>query len=155
MINLLASILVWLTGLYLISFALVMLLARARAERFLGCLASSAFAHYLELGLRLIADVEILLYARQMLFSNFFVIFGWILVVTTVGLFAVPWQWHQRFAQWGVPYATRNLWLVASALFVFGGFVLAAVILAARSDEAGRLLIERPSKIYLSVQIRR
>ena len=128
MINLLASILVWLTGLYLISFALVMLLAPARAKRFLGGFANSAFTHYLELGLRLIAGVAILLYAPQMLFSNFFVIFGWILVVTTVVLFAVPWQWHQRFAQWGVPYATRNLRLVAGASFVFGGFVIAAVI---------------------------
>lgn len=78
--------------------------------------------------LRLIAGVAILLYAPHMLFSNFFVIFGWILVVTTVGLFAVPWQWHQRFAQWGVPYATRNLRLVVGASFVFGGFVIAAVI---------------------------
>jgi uncharacterized protein YjeT (DUF2065 family) len=137
MINLLASIIVWFTGLYLISFALVMLLAPARAKRFLGGFASSAFTHYLELGLRLIASVAILLYAPQMLFSNFFVIFGWILVVTTVGLFAVPWQWHQRFAQWGVPYATRNLKLVASASFVFGGFVLASLILGGTHQWSG------------------
>ena len=129
MINLLASILVWLTALYLISFALGSLLAPARAKRFLSDFASSAFAHYLEIGLRLIAGMAILLYAPRMLFSNFFVIFGWILVVTTVGLLAVPWQWHQRFAQWGVPYATRNLKLVACASFVFGGFVIAAIIL--------------------------
>jgi hypothetical protein len=129
MINLLASILVWLTGLYLIGFALVMLRAPALATRFLGGFASSAFTHYLELLLRLIAGVAILLYAPQMLFSNFFAIFGWILVVTTVCLFAVPWQWHQRFAQWGVPYATRNLKLVAGASFVFGGFVITSLIL--------------------------
>lgn len=128
MINLLASILVLLTGLYLIGFAVGLLLSPARATRFLGGFASSAFTHYLELLLSLIAGVAILRYAPQMLFSNFFVICGWILVVTTVGLFAVPWQWHQRFAQWGVPYATRNLRLVAGASFVFGGFVIAAVI---------------------------
>ena len=128
MIKLLASILVLLTGLYLIGLAVVLLLSPARATRFLGGFASSAFAHYLELVLRLTVGVAILLYAPQMLFSKFFVICGWILVVTTVGLFAVPWQWHQRFAQWGVPYATRNLWVVASASFVFGGFVIAAVI---------------------------
>ena len=128
MINLLGSILVWLTGLYLISLALVMLPAPARAKRFLSGFASSAYTHYLELVLRLIAGVAILLYAPQMLFSNFFAIFGWILVVTTVCLFAVPWQWHQRFAQWGVPYATSNLKLVAGASLVFGGFVLASVI---------------------------
>lgn len=128
MINQLATILVWLAGLYLISFALVMLLAPDQAKRFLSGFANSAFTHYLELGLRLVTGAAILLYAPQMLFSNFFVIFGWILVVTTVVLFAVPWQWHRRFAQWGVPYATRNLKLVASASLVFGGFVIAAII---------------------------
>jgi hypothetical protein len=128
MINLLASILVLLTGLYLIGFAVGLVILPARATRFLGGFASSAFTHYLELAIRLIAGVAILRYAPQMLFSNFFVIFGWILVVTTVVLFAVPWQWHQRFAQWGVPYATRNLKLVAGGSFVFGGLVLAAVI---------------------------
>src|SRR5918995_1464343 len=129
MMNLLASILVLLAGLYLIGFALVLLLSPARATRFLGGFASSAFTHYLELVLRLIAGVGILLYAPHMLFSNFFAIFGWILVVTTVGLFAVPWHWHQRFAQWGLPYATRNLKLVAGASFVFGGFVITSLIL--------------------------
>jgi len=129
MIKLLATILVWFTGLYLIGFAVVMLLSPAQAARFLGRFASSAFTHYLELVLRLIAGVAILLFAPKMLFSNFFVIFGWILVVSTVVLFAVPWQWHQRFAQWGVPYATRNLKLVGGASLVFGGFVIAAIIL--------------------------
>lgn len=128
MINLLATILVWLTGLYLISVALVKLLAPYRAKRFLGGFASSAFTHYLELGLRVVTGAAILQYAPQMLFSKFLVIFGWILVVTSVVLFAVPWQWHQRFAQWGVPYATRNLKLVAGASLVFGGFVIAAII---------------------------
>lgn len=113
MINLFASVLVLLTGLYLIGFAVGLMLSPARAKRFLSGFASSAFTHYLELGIRLIAGVAILLSAPQMMFSNFFVICGWILVVTTVGLFAVPWQWHQRFALWGVPYATRNLKLVA------------------------------------------
>lgn len=129
MMSLLASILVLLTGLYLIGLAVGLFLSPARATRFLGGFASSAFTHYLELVLRLIAGGAILLCAPQMLFPNFFVIFGWILVLTTVALFAVPWQWHRRFAQWGVPYATRNLKLVAGASFVFGGFVIASVIL--------------------------
>ena len=135
MINLLASILVLLTGLYLIGLAVVLLLSPARATRFLGGFASSAFTHYLELALRLIAGGAILLYAPQMLFSGFFVILGWILVVTTVGLLAVPWQWHQRFAQWGVPYATRSSRLITVASFVFGGFVLASVILGGGTEQ--------------------
>jgi uncharacterized protein YjeT (DUF2065 family) len=129
MINLLASILVVLTGLYLIGLALVLLLSPARATRFLCGFASSAFAHYLELVLRLIAGGAILLSASRMLLPDLFVILGWVLVVTTAGLFAVPWRWHQRFARRAVPYATRNLRLVGAASFALGVFVLASVVL--------------------------
>jgi hypothetical protein len=129
MINLLALILVLLMGIYLIGLAVGLFISPARATRFLGGFASSAFTHYLELVLRLIAGGAILLSAPQLLFSGFFVIFGWILVVTTIGLVAVPWQWHQRFAQWSVPYATRNIRLFAVASFIFGGFVIASLVL--------------------------
>lgn len=129
MINVLAAILVLLAALYLIGFAVVLLMSPARAKRFLGGFASSPLSHYLELTLRLIAGGAILVFQARMLFSGFFLIFGWVLVVTTVVLFAVPWQWHHRFAQWGVPYATRNLRLVGVASLVFGAFVLASVIL--------------------------
>jgi len=135
MINLLASILVLMTGLYLVGLAVVLLLSPARATRFLSGFASSAFTHRLELVLRLIVGGAILLYAPQMLFSGIFVVFGWVLVVTTIGLFAVPWQWHRRFAQRAVPYATRNSRLVAVASFVFGGFVLASLILGGGTEQ--------------------
>lgn len=129
MISLFASILVLLTGVYLIGLGVGLFLSPPRATRFLGGFASSASTHYLELVLRFIAGVAVLLSAPRMLFSGFFVIFGWVLVVTTIGLFAVPWQWHRRFAQWGVPYATRNVSLVAGASLVFGVFVIGSVIL--------------------------
>ena len=66
MISLLASILVLLTGLYLIGLAVALFLSPARAKRFLGGFASSAFTHYLELVLRLIAGGAILLYASEL-----------------------------------------------------------------------------------------
>ncbi|HZG52598.1 MAG TPA: hypothetical protein VEZ40_10725 [Pyrinomonadaceae bacterium] len=135
MINLLASIVVLLTGFYLVGLALVLLLSPARATRFLGGFAGSAFTHYLELVLRLIAGGAILLYAPRMLFSGFFVIVGWVLLVTTVGLLAVPWQWHHRFARRAVPYAIRNLRLVAVASFAFGVFVMASVVLGGNPEQ--------------------
>ena len=135
MINLLASILVLLAAFYLISLAGLLLVSPARGKRFLVGFASSAFTHYFELVIRLIAGVAILLYAPLMLFSCFFVMLGWVLVLTTVGLFAIPWQWHRRFAQWGVPYATRHLRLIAVASFVFGGFVLASVMLGSGTEK--------------------
>jgi len=135
MINLLASILVLLAGFYLIGLAVFLLVSPARGKRFLGGFAISAVTHYFELAIRLIASVAILLYAPRMLFSGFFVILGWVLVMTTVGLFAIPWQWHRRFAQWGVPYAMRHLRLLAVASFALGGFVLASVILGSGAEK--------------------
>jgi hypothetical protein len=135
MIDLVASITVLLTGGYLISLAIFLLLLPERGKRFLGGFASSAFAHYLEILLRFAAGVSILLYAPYMLFSKFFVILGWILVLTTIGLSIIPWQWHRRFAQSTVPYATRRLWLIAVASFVFGGFVLACVIFGNETEK--------------------
>jgi uncharacterized protein YjeT (DUF2065 family) len=135
MINLLASILVLLAGFYLIGLAGLLLVSPARGKRFLIGFASSAFTHYFELVIRLISGVAILLSAPLMLFSGFFVILGWALVLTTIGLFAIPWQWHRQFAQWGVPYATRHLRLFAVASFVFGGFVLASVILGSGTEK--------------------
>ena len=129
MIDLLAAILVLLTGLYLVGLAAVSFLSPARATRFLGGFAGSAFTHYLELVLRLIAGGAILRCSPRMLFSGFFVMLGWVLVATTAGLFAVPWRWHHRFARRAVPYATRNLALIGVASFALGAFILASVVL--------------------------
>jgi hypothetical protein len=70
-----------------------------------------------------------------MWFSDFFIISGWIMVLTTIGLSIIPWQWHHHFAQWTVPYATRRLWVIAVASFIFGGFVLASVIFGNESEK--------------------
>jgi hypothetical protein len=124
----LALALVVSTGLYLVGLAAVSLLAPARAARFLLGFAGSALAHYLELLIRLLVGGAFVLHAPRMPFTSFFVLFGWVLIVTTVGLIAVPWRWHRRFARWSVPYALRSLKLVAIASLAFGLFVLAAVL---------------------------
>lgn len=100
-----------------------------RASRFLLNFASSVSAHYLELLARLLVGGAIVLSAPHMLFSRVFMIFGWIVVVTTIGMFVMPWRCHHRFAQRSVPYAIGNLRLIAVASFLTGGFVIASVFL--------------------------
>lgn len=124
-----ALLLVLFSGSYLVGLAVVSFLSPERASRFLLGFASSASAHYLELVARLLVSGAFLLSAPHVLFPGVFVVIGWVLVVTTLGLFAVPWRWHHRFAQWGVPHAIANLPLVAVASFAFGGFVIASVVL--------------------------
>jgi hypothetical protein len=128
MTNLLALAVVLLAGLYLIGLGAVSLFDPARAARFLGGFASSARTHYAELVLRLGAGGALVAYAPRMRFSGAFALAGWVLIVTTAALLAVPWRWHQRFARWAVPQAIPHLRLIGAASFLLGGFVLACVI---------------------------
>lgn len=114
---------VWLTGLALISF-----IAPQTASRFLSGFASSARAHYFEQVLRIIAGAGFILFAGEMRFTAFFLVFGWVLVVTSVGLLAVPWQLHNRFAQWAVPLATRHLKLYALGAALLAAFTFYAML---------------------------
>ena len=131
MIDLLASVVVLLTGLYLIGLAAVSWFAPARATHFLDGLASSAWTHSLELVLRLGAGGAMVVHAPRMRCPGAFALVGWVLIITTAALFVVPWRWHQRFARWAVPQAIPHLKLVAAASFLFGVLVLACLVLGA------------------------
>lgn len=125
MLDALALAGVLLAGLYFIGLAAAALAAPARAARFLLGFAGSARAHYVELALRLAVGCAFIARAPRMPFESAFAAFGWVLVATSAVLFAVPWQWHRRFAQKAVPQALRHLRLVGLASLALGGFVLA------------------------------
>ncbi len=126
MIDMLAAAAVVLFGLYLLGLGLTVFLRRAVVARFLLAHGRSASAHYLELTLRLVIGGAFVLRAPSMLFAEVFTVFGWVLLVTTAGLFTVPWQWHRRFAQRSVPQALRYLTLLGIASLALGSFVLFA-----------------------------
>lgn len=128
MIDTLASAVVFLAGLYLVGLAVASFVAPALATRFLLGFAGSAFAHYLELSLRLVVGGAFLLNAHNMVLPGAFAVLGWVLVITTAGLLAVPWQWHRSFAQRSVPHAVRYIRLLGVASLAFGAFVLLATI---------------------------
>ena len=127
--NVIVSIPVLLAGLYLIGLSAVAIVSPRRAESFLSGFAMSAFAHYLELAVRLLVGAALVAYAPQMKSPGLFAAFGWVVVVTTIGLFAVPWRWHRRFAEWSVPLATRNMVLFAFGSLAAGSFVLVSLVL--------------------------
>ena len=126
MIELLASAVVMLFGLFLAGLGAVSLVAPAIARRFLLGFASSAELHYLEMGIRLLVGGAVVLCAPGMRFSGVFNCFGWLMVLTTIGLLLIPWRWHQRFARDAVPRALRFLPLMGLASLLMGGFVLFA-----------------------------
>lgn len=60
--------------------------------------------------------------------SALIVVFGWVLVGTTIGPFAAAWRMHYRFAWRSVPLATRTMPLFAAGPFVVGVFLLPSLL---------------------------
>ena len=128
MVTMLASVVVLLAALYLIGLAVVSVILPQKAKVFLSGMASSAFAHYFEVLIRFVIGAALVIYAPLMMFASLFLVFGWVLIVTTVALLAVPWRWHHRFASWSVPYATRNMPLLGLGSLVGGLFMLSSIL---------------------------
>lgn len=114
-------------GLYLIGLAVVIASKPLLAERFLKSFASSARAHYTEQASRLIVGAAIIILAPSMWYPDLFEGFGWLIIITTVGLLLVPWQWHHKFAKWAIPLAIRHLRLCALGALALGTLILYGV----------------------------
>jgi hypothetical protein len=116
------------TGLFLVTLGILSLATPALVSRFLLGFARSPFKHYVELAVRFLVGGAFLVSAPRAQWPAAFRLFGWALVVTTAGLFFLPWRWHHRFAQWAVPEALRFLPLVGVASVVLGGMILWAAL---------------------------
>ncbi len=122
--KLLSGIVVVAFGLGLITLAAMIVIKPLLAERFLKRFASSARAHYLEQTSRLIAGVAIVIFSSSMWYPDLFKSFGWLIIITAVGLFLIPWKWHHRFSKWAIPLAIRHLRLYALGAFALGTLIL-------------------------------
>ena len=115
------------SALWLVGLAVAIFVAPSRAERFLTGFASSARAHYTEQVLRLIAGGAMIVFSPEMRFPEPFLIFGWLLTVTSACLLLVPWKWHQRFGEWAIPLAVRYMKLYGVGAFALGGLIIYGV----------------------------
>ncbi len=125
--RLLSGIVVVGIGLCLIGMAIVIAIKPLLAERFLKSFATSARAHYTEQAARLIAGAAIVIFAPSMWYPDLFMVFGWLIIVTAVGLLLIPWQWHHQFGKWAIPLAIRHLKLYALGTSVLGALILYGV----------------------------
>lgn len=123
-----ANVLVVLAGAYLIGLGVAALFRPEFAKRFLAGHASSATAHFTELGVRIAIGAGFVLSAGQMQFSSAFRVFGWLLIGTSVVLLVVPWRLHHRFAAWSVPMATKRLPLLGVGALLGGGMLLYSLL---------------------------
>jgi len=123
-INLLSGVVILSFCAFLIGLAIVIIIKPQRAEQFLSSYASSARAHYTEQIARLIIGAAIVIFAPSMWYSNLFNLFGWILIVTTIGLLLIPWQWHHKFGEWVIPLTLRYMKFYALGAFLLGALIL-------------------------------
>lgn len=125
--NLIAGTIVVAFGLVLIVLTGVVFGKPALAERFFKTFASSARAHYTEQGIRLLIGVALIVHSPEMWQADLFRLVGWAIVVTSVGLLLIPWQWHHRFGEWAIPLVLRHMRIYALGLLAFGIFLLCGV----------------------------
>jgi hypothetical protein len=123
-----AEIVVVLFALFLVGLASVAFAKPAIAERFFSAFASSARTHYTEQAFRLLIGASLVVLSPAMWQANLFRIVGWIIVVSSVGLLLIPWQWHHRFGQRVMPLVLRHLRLYAAGLTAFGVFLLVGIL---------------------------
>ncbi len=114
-------------GLFLIGCAWLAFAKPLIAKRFLMSFASSARTHYTEQVFRLLIGASIVVLSPTMWQANLFRIAGWMIVVTTVGLLLIPWQWHHRFGQWTIPLVIRHMKLYAIGMIIVGVLLLLGV----------------------------
>ena len=124
---LLAGAVVSLAGAYLLAFGVLAVASPSRASAFLGGFAGSLRLHVLELLVRLVVGVAFVAYASHLRLGGVFHAFGWVLVVTTLALAAIPWRWHRRIADTSVPAVVRFLPWMGAAAVAAGALVLWAV----------------------------
>lgn len=128
MIPALTATIIATAALYLVGFGSASFLAPAAVGRFLLRFASSALAHYAELGVRVAVGAALIHRAPTMLGGEAFRVLGWILVGTTVALACLPWQMHRRIAERAVPRALAHLKLMGLAALAAGAALLVGML---------------------------
>lgn len=116
-------------AMYLLALGGTALVRPASARQFLGSHATTRTLHFTELGLRSLAGAALIITAPRAQFPPAFLLFGWVLVASSVALAVVPWRLHQRFAAWSVPQAMNFLPLIGIASIAGGLGLIASVVL--------------------------
>ena len=124
LLTIISGIIVLLFCTFLFGLSIMIIFKPKIAEQFLSSFASSARAHFIEQFGRLAVGVAVVVFSPWMWYSDLLNIFGWLLIITSIGLLLIPWQWHNKFGELVIPLAIRF-----KNFFAFGAFVLGVLIL--------------------------
>ncbi|MBD3653547.1 hypothetical protein [Kangiella sp.] len=122
------SFIILVVALFLIGFAFIAFIKPAPAKHLLRQFASSSQAHYSEQLIRITFGLSLILYSPQMFYSEVFFYFGWLLVVTSMGLLCTPWWWHKKVADKVIPWVIRLLRVYAIGCLMLGSILVYGVL---------------------------
>lgn len=115
-------------GIFIIFMGFVMLFNPNKARNTLREAGSTNFINYSEITIRLIPAIALILYADFSKFPESFKIFGWIMLITSGVLYAVPRKIHHKFSMKSADYLKPIYFqLISPFAFLFGGLILYTV----------------------------
>lgn len=129
-IDLIATVVIALTGGFLVWLGVVAIVRPKIASGFLLAFATTRAKHHLELAIRMVVGTACVVRAPTLPGSVVFRLVGWVLIGTTAVMFLMPWRWHQRFAEANVPKALTFLPVIGVVSLVGGVVVLGVILLA-------------------------
>ncbi len=85
-------------GIFFISVGLIMLFAPIKARQILRKAGSTNFINYAEITIRMIPAIALILYSDFSKFPDYFTVFGWFMLITSLVLYFVPRQLHHNYS---------------------------------------------------------
>lgn len=98
MMTIIAKWTIILFGIFFISVGLIMLFAPIKARQILRKAGSTNFINYAEITIRMIPAIALILYSDFSKFPDYFTVFGWFMLITSLVLYFVPRQLHHNYS---------------------------------------------------------
>ncbi len=112
-------------GIYIILIGFLMLIKPKKARAILRKAGSTNFINYAEITIRLIPAIALILYSDFSKFPEAFNVFGGIMLITSLILYAVPRKLHHRFSMKSADILQPIYFqLISHFAFLFGGLII-------------------------------
>ncbi|AFL82594.1 hypothetical protein Aeqsu_3160 [Aequorivita sublithincola DSM 14238] len=112
-------------GVFIIFIGFIMLFNPKKARETLRKAGSTNFINYAEITSRLIPAIALILYSDLSKYPEAFKIFGWIMLITSLVLYAVPKKIHHKFSMKSADILKPIYFqLISPFAFLFGGLII-------------------------------
>ena len=99
----------YLFALFLMVMGILCFIRPIPIQHFFDLFAATKKAHFIEQTIRLMVGLSLIHFATVMNYTGLFQLFGWLIVITSLLLILLPWQWHHQFAIRVIPKVKRHL----------------------------------------------